>query len=375
MKMNKSLLLLSSLLLLTSCGDNNPPEVPPAGDPTLESISLSGNYETSFYTSDTFTYAGLVVTAHYDDNSSKAVTDYSVSTPNMSILGEQDVTVTYLSKTATYTITILDASSEEDDYEGYIKLAFYHIDITLNDNGSHYLNPEPIGYEPDPELTMPYEFTSSDTSIATVSRGGGIKSAKNKTGTCTITCTGDTGLVAKCTVNVLSELPTKEKVWTRVDDYDSLKDGDILVMASPVDGVTASLDTTHSKLNPVPSTFNNSFQTITSLGEGTIEFYLGIEKKGMTLEAQTGEYLICTHQGKVKLDSGKSTNKYWDIHSNVDEEEGTGSITDGAVIENDVESLGYMMYNVSQNYFSTYVDNSISQYMRLPFIYRLEEVR
>lgn len=76
----------------------------------LSSISLSGTHATSFDVGDTFSYAGLVVTAHYEDSSSKTVTPTSVSTPDMSSAGQKTVTVSYteneVSKSAEYTITV-----------------------------------------------------------------------------------------------------------------------------------------------------------------------------------------------------------------------------------------------------------------------------
>lgn len=63
--------------------------------PTLVSISLSGTYRTDYKVGDTFSYAGLIVTANYSNGSSKVVSDYTVSSPNMSIVGSQSVTVTY----------------------------------------------------------------------------------------------------------------------------------------------------------------------------------------------------------------------------------------------------------------------------------------
>ena len=267
---------------------------------------------------------------------------------------------------------------EQETYEGYMYFDFYRLDIQSSDKTKHYLNPgvkDKDGKDIDVG-DFPFTFSVSDPSLVEVSRAGGISAKGVAVGTCVVTCTYtvNPSIQASCTVNVVETLPTKEKSWVRVDDYDSLASGDILVMAAPEYGLTASLDTLHSKLNPVESTFSSDYRTITSLGSGTIEFYLGIEDKGMTLESQTNEYLVCTHQGKVKLDASSKMNKYWDIHSNVNLEEGTGSIEDGAVIENDVESLGYFMFNVTERYFSTYVDNSISQYMKLPFLYRLEEI-
>lgn len=383
-KVTKALSLFFISFLMCSCdvnsGDGNPP-TPPSGGPVLHHLVLSGDYQTEFTEGDTFTYEGLVVDAYYDDNSHITLndTDYQVSTPDMNVLGNQDVTVTYLTAAQTYTIYISERV-EPEDYEGYIVLQKYSIDILYNSNSTTYLNPRAVDFEPDPELNMPYSFSSSDETIATVSKNGGVKSAKNKLGKCIITVTAiGTTIKTTCTVNVVESLPEKEYAWKQVNDFDSLKEKDILVMAAPNYGVTASLDTLHSKLNVVESTFSNDKKTITSLGEGTIEFYLAKEVKNdeeyFTLEAQNGEYLVCTNQEKVKLDSSTNMNRYWDIHSNIDEEEGTGSLQDGAVIENSLTSFGYFMYNVPLHYFTTYVDNSLRPgVMELPFLYRLEEV-
>ena len=268
-------------------------------------------------------------------------------------------------------------SEDPEEYAGYMYFDFYRIDILKNDKNKHYLNPG-IKDKDNQDIDVsefPFTFTF-DSSLVDVSKYGGISSKGSNIGSTVITCTYTVNpdIKASCTVNIVDSLPTKEKAWVRVDDYDSLSDGDVLVLASPEHGVTASLDTLHSKLNPVESCFSSDKKTITSLGEGSIEFILGLEDKGMTLEAQTGEYLVCTNQGKVKLDASSKSNKYWDIHSNIDHEEGTGSIDDGVVIENNVESLGYIMFNITLSYFSTYVDNSISKYMALPFLYRLQEL-
>ena len=353
-----SLLTLSSLMVV-GCGNN-----PGSESPTIDCICLSGDYQTYFDVNESFSYEGLIVTAIYSDDSSIDVTDYQITSPDMSTAGEKDVTVTYLGKSDTYTITV-----EEDTYKGYITLSYSRLEIKRDASTQYQLLPTNHDFEP--EGTFPYEYHVSGDDVINISKYGTITSNRTTNGSCVVTCIctdpNYPNISASCRVTVKEELPVKEKGYVRVDDYDSLKDGDILVMASPEHGVSASLDTLHSKLHEVSSTFSSDKKNITNLGEGTIEFVLGIEKNGMTLEAQTGEYLICTHQGKVKLDSGKSTNKYWDIHANYD-------LMDGAVIENIVLSLGYFMYNVDQRYFSTYIDNSITEFMKLPFLYRLEEI-
>ena len=459
--MKNSFKFLSAVVLtsfLLSCNTEGKSRNP-TSDPVLESISLSGDYRINFTQNETFSYDGLVVTANYDDATSKVVEDYQVSTPDMSQLGEQDVTVTYLTVSEEYTIIISEAEPQKyitgielsglyqtsftvgeefnynrlivkviyntgeketvtptsvstpdmstpgdkevtvtylefnasytinvmeeiEDFDGYMYLAFYQKDIKLDDGDRYYLNPgvkDSDGNDVDVS-EFPFSFTTDNPDLIDISHAGGIKSKKASTGTATVTCTytRKQSITAKCIVNIVNTV--KEKAWNLVNDYDSLKDGDILVIAAPTHGETASLDTLHSKLNTVNSTFNKDKSRITSLGEGTAEFYLGIEtdKFGdtvMTLEAQNNQYLVCTHEGKVKLDASSNMNKYWDIHSNVDPETGEGDIADGAVIENNLASLGYLMFNVSLHYFTTYVDNSLRpDIMELPFLYRLEEI-
>ena len=83
---------------------------------TLSSITLNTtNVKKAFEVGDTFNYTGLVVTAHYSDESSATVTPTSVTTPNMATAGNKTVTVTYtesaVTKTDTYQITVSEAST------------------------------------------------------------------------------------------------------------------------------------------------------------------------------------------------------------------------------------------------------------------------
>lgn len=78
---------------------------------TLLSITLNtSSVQKSFAVGDAFNYTDLVVTANYSDCESKTVTPTSVSSPNMSTIGNKTVTVSYTesgtTKTATYTITV-----------------------------------------------------------------------------------------------------------------------------------------------------------------------------------------------------------------------------------------------------------------------------
>ena len=76
---------------------------------TLVSISLSGNFKTAYYTSESLSTQGLVVTAKYDNGSTKDVTDQAViSDPATAQARRSSVTVSYteggVTKTASYRI-------------------------------------------------------------------------------------------------------------------------------------------------------------------------------------------------------------------------------------------------------------------------------
>ncbi|MBO6261086.1 MAG: bacterial Ig-like domain-containing protein, partial [Bacilli bacterium] len=83
-------------------------EAPVDPEKTLVSISLSGNQKTEFTVGDTFSAEGLVVTAHYSDDSSEAIdlNNVEISGYNMNQEGKQTITVSYQGKTATYEITV-----------------------------------------------------------------------------------------------------------------------------------------------------------------------------------------------------------------------------------------------------------------------------
>lgn len=83
-------------------------EAPVDPEKTLVSISLSGTQQTEFTVGDSFSAEGLVVTAHYSDDSSEsiALNNVEISGYNMNQEGKQTITVSYQGKTATYEITV-----------------------------------------------------------------------------------------------------------------------------------------------------------------------------------------------------------------------------------------------------------------------------
>lgn len=126
MKLFKTLTFVTSLLMLVSCssGESSPKE----DKKLLKSISLSGDYQTTFEVGDAFNYDGLIVTAFYSDNTSKEVNNYTVNAPkNMDVAGDKSVGVVYkeggITQYANYTITV---------NEPYIPVSLISISLSGN---------------------------------------------------------------------------------------------------------------------------------------------------------------------------------------------------------------------------------------------------
>jgi len=74
---------------------------------TLSSIAVTTQpTKTTYYVGDTFSSAGLVITGTYSDSTTKTITGYTLSTPDMTSDGPATVTVTYNGLTTSFDITI-----------------------------------------------------------------------------------------------------------------------------------------------------------------------------------------------------------------------------------------------------------------------------
>lgn len=111
MKFKYVIASLGMSLVLSSCGQ--------APTPTLDSISLSGSYQTEYVIGEAYNSTGLVVTAKYSDESTRQVADYTVSGFDSSSVGQKTVVITYQEKTANYTVNVSAVDPT-------------HIDITIN---------------------------------------------------------------------------------------------------------------------------------------------------------------------------------------------------------------------------------------------------
>ena len=101
---------INSVTIITSGGVSYSEYVTTCTPPcegTLTGITLNTeSVKKTFTEGETFNYDGLVVTANIDGCEDKTVKPTSVSAPDMSQIGKQEITVTYEGKSAKYEITI-----------------------------------------------------------------------------------------------------------------------------------------------------------------------------------------------------------------------------------------------------------------------------
>lgn len=111
---------------------------------TLSTIALSGTYPTEFEQGDEFSHEGMTVTATYDDETTADVTSKATfSGYDLSSVGEQTVTVTYVegevTKTASYTIIVNEKAPvvSEDGVFDFTKENDYGTGLSPTNDGSY----------------------------------------------------------------------------------------------------------------------------------------------------------------------------------------------------------------------------------------------
>jgi hypothetical protein len=96
-------------LSLTGCPTDT--DTPSTGGKTLASIAVTTPpTKTRYNLNEELDTAGMVVTATYSDQSTAAVTGYTTTGYDKTTTGSKTVTVTYQSKTAAFTVTVIDPS-------------------------------------------------------------------------------------------------------------------------------------------------------------------------------------------------------------------------------------------------------------------------
>lgn len=144
----------------------------------LSSIAVEG-YKSTFHQGDSFEFGGTV-TATYEDGTTNDVTNLATfSEPDMTTVGEKEITVSYtereVTKTVTYNITVT-APGEEDPNNSF---AVEEDNATI---GVPYTMPT---FSTDSDGAKSY--TSSNPDVATISSSGQITLIKEGTTTITVT--------------------------------------------------------------------------------------------------------------------------------------------------------------------------------------------
>ena len=105
----------------------------------LSNISLNtDNVTKQFAEGDTFNYNGLVVTANYENKASEVVTPTSITSPDMTVLGNTEIEVSYtennVTKTASYYIDIVAGTLDHIVVEG--QTTSYKINSSFSFDGT-----------------------------------------------------------------------------------------------------------------------------------------------------------------------------------------------------------------------------------------------
>lgn len=255
----------------------------------LSSISLNtDNVTKTFAVGSTFSYTGLVVTAHYSDESSATVTPTSVSSPNMSTTGEKTVTVTYtesdVTKTATYTITVNAAAKTLSSISISGQTTSFTVDDTFSFGG-----------------TVTAHFSDSSSSNVTASAtfsGYNMSVAGNYTITVSYTYSGTTK-TATYSITVQSSGGSGGQTTESFDKVTSTSEitaGTYLIVfetnSVAFDGGLTTLDATSNTISVTIS--NNKIEATTET-----------KAAAFTIATMTGGFSICSASGKY---IGRSAN-------------------------------------------------------------------
>lgn len=411
-------------------------EEPPVSK-TLSSITLSGTHQTSFTVGDTFSYSGLIVTAHYSDESTGTVTPTSVTTPDLSTTGSKQVTVSYIeggiTKTATYNVTVntpvdytitYDAnggtgtvptstvghgsvslpSSAALTNSGYVLDGWGDDDHRNNTTAQYALG---ASYMLSADITL-YAHWSQTYTVSFNGNGGTgtMTDVPNQLGSYTLpasTFTAPSGktfagwkagnagslLAAGSSYNVSSavtfyaqwstpEMNTiygKYQLCTSIDDL--VENGHYIIANSKTDG-SANFVSTESNTNNrrvVSSSISNSQVTVEEAESGheIMVFKLGGSTDAWTFETKN-------YEGNVgylhSATSGTSNNLLIDSYETlIDNAKFTISISSGTpTIKANEGNRTYMRYNTSSTLFSLYSTNSGSGQENVYLFKQIEEV-
>ena len=326
MKTRPAILLLSSLALLSCAGSQ-------ADVSSQNSSNSSQNPSQSSVLSSEGTSEASVVssssTASSEVSSTESSTTSSQSESASSSSEQTSSESSSSSEAPSGPVTGLSFGAQEYDVKIGKKLSLA-VDFTPADL---------------PDDAKDVEWSSSDTSVATIDKLGQVTGKKE--GHVLIICRSLHGDVeARCTVYVVNGDVSYKKQGLKVDDPTTLVPGDLLTIACPEENKVATLENVGMYLHPTAATFSSDKSEITSLPSEAGTYVLDGSHSNWTLESQKGMYLATTNEKKVTFVKNKGN-----IHWAFTKEEGY------LYMESTSNVRGWMMYNAKSSRFATYESN------------------
>ncbi|MCR5309064.1 MAG: bacterial Ig-like domain-containing protein [Bacilli bacterium] len=257
---------------------------------TLTSISLSGDYAVKFYIGQEFSHTGCTVTASYDDNSTKDVTNKATFTGyDMTAAGNQTVIVSYTendtTKTASYSINVVDIVS---------------IAVTTSPNRTTYIDGESFD-----STGMVVTATYSDSTTADV------------TSNCTFTPNPLTEGTTSVTVAYGGQTTTQNITVNAAPSYAKITDltkMDKVFIVSSKNNVNYVLPGA-TNTNSAPSASITANISSNKLIGGDTSNLFTVEKSGSTYAFKNSEnkYLYISGNDNNNIRVGSTNAAYWTI--------------------------------------------------------------
>ena len=171
----------------------------------LTEIEVTNNpIKTEYVEGEEFNPEGMIVTARYNDGSSKGIDNYEIVDKDNLRVGKTTVTISYKEKEKTKTTTC-QISVKKADLIKATKISFGIEEYKITAVGQTPAFKPTI--EPENVTSKAVKWTSSDTNVATVTASGVIKGISN--GECYITATTTDGSNLSASIKIIVNIPIK----------------------------------------------------------------------------------------------------------------------------------------------------------------------
>lgn len=308
----------------------------------LSSITLSGDYPTTFNVGDEFSHEGMTVTAAYDNNTSEDVTaDATFEGYDMSTAGTQTVTVSYtkadVTKTATYNITV--------NAVAVTGISLDVIEATLVVGQTKKIN---ATIEPD-NATVNLIWTSEDESVATVDQDGKVTAVGAGNIIIKAAAADNDDIFGACTIHVV-ELKTEP--YSLVTSVSALSEGDEVIIVNTDAGKAMSSTQNSNNRAATGVTFDETGNALVS-NSGEIQVF--------TLEGNSEGWYFNTGDGYIYAASNSSNHLKTEDEKN-DNAKAVITITDEgtSVVFQRTNGRNVLQYNSGSDIFSCYASASQS---------------